>query len=151
MPELLDLPLSSVSLPSFTPLADAREDGFTQARKIVFLLALRRTKGSLSQASELSGVAFSTVYSHLLKDPLFKLQVELIKRELAGKLVKTAYIVGKRAESSGHADRKMLLRAWLPEEFGDKPGVSITFDLSSLTQHNGAAIPGLSVTETPNE
>ena len=147
MPELLDLPLSSASLPSFTPLADARKDGFTQARKTVFLLALRKAKGNMPQAAELSGVAFSTVYSHLLSDPLFKLQTELIKRELAGKLVKTAYIVGKRAESSGHADRKMLLRAWLPEEFGDKPGVSITFDLSSLTQQNGATIPGLTIHE----
>ena len=148
LPTLLALPLQPAS---FTPLADVREDGFNQARKATFLEVLKRTKGNLAQAAEVVGIHFSTVYNHVQADPVFRANVEIVKRHLAGKLVKSAYTVGARPEASGHADRKMLLRAWLPEEFGDKPAVAITFDLSSLTQQNGATIPGLSVTETPNE
>jgi len=148
LPALLALPPQPAS---FTPLADVREDGFNQARKATFLEVLKRTKGNLAQAAEVVGIHFSTVYNHLQADPVFRANVEILKRQLTGKLIKSAYTVAARPEASGHADRKMLLRAWLPEEFGDKPGVSITFDLSSLTQQNGATIPGLSVIETPNE
>ena len=147
MPTLFALPSQPTS---FTPISELREDGFHLTKKAAFLEALRRSKGSIPTASELVGISNAAVYQHLQKDPEFRLGVELVKRELTGKLIHSAYRVGARPEASGHADRKMLLRAWLPEEFGDKPQVAITFDLSSLTQQNGATIPGLSVTETPN-
>ena len=148
MPEIETLPVAPAS---FTPLADLREDGFNQVRKDAFLIALGKSKGSIPRAAELIGISFATIYNHLQKDPFFKLNVELKKRELTGKLVKSAYTVAVRPEASGHADRKMLLKAWLPEEFGDRPSVAVMIDMASLTQAGGMPIPGLSATEPPTE
>ena len=117
--------------------ANTQRNGFSQRKKLLFLRTLEDLAGDMAGASEAIGVSLDTIENHVHADTEFGAKVRVMRRGLAYKLLPVRYRVASQDSASGHPDAKMLLRAYLPEQFGDRPTLMLQVNGDVVTFSDG--------------
>ena len=100
------------------------QNGFSRRKKRAWLAAYNRFFPNMVMACKIARISLKTIEVHRKNDIEFETQVSIIKLDHVAQIENTAVEHAKNADK-GFQDRKMVLSAYKPELYGDRPLVAI--------------------------